>query len=118
MKYLGGIHGAGVLKSEDTTFARVDYDFDSFLRKPGEVIGSGEIRLPPDTLEQVFGRQDLHLLTDDGRFLRLRFSEKNLPAASDSAHVEVAGDLRSNPDGAPEGQIAAARDRTWPKAKF
>ncbi|MCT7374574.1 hypothetical protein [Chelativorans salis] len=55
--------------------------------------GSGEIRMPPDALRQVFGREDLDLLTDDGRLLSLRFSEKQLPVASDSAHVDVTGDL-------------------------
>ena len=112
MKYLGGIHGSGDLKSADETLARVDYDFDSFLRKPGEVIGSGEIRMRPDALEQVFGRHDLHLLTDDGRHLRLRFSEKTPSAAGDSAHVDVAGDMRSHP------ADAADRDPLVPKARF
>ena len=93
MQHLGGIHGTGVLKCGSKTLARSDYDFDGFLRKPGEVIGSGEIRMPPDILRQVFGRGDLHLLTDDGRLLSLRFSEKHLPAGSDAAHVDVAGNL-------------------------
>ncbi|WP_157019396.1 hypothetical protein [Mesorhizobium xinjiangense] len=93
MQYLGGIHGAGVLKCEGKTLARADYDIDGFLIKPGEVIGSGEIRMPPDTLRQVFGREDLHLLTDDGRLLSLRFSERHPPAAGDAAHVDVAGNL-------------------------
>ncbi|WP_159593568.1 hypothetical protein [Chelativorans xinjiangense] len=93
MQYLGGTRGTGVLKCKDETPARADYDFDGFLRKPGEVTGSGEIRMPPDALRQVFGREDIHLLTDDGRFLSLRFSEKQLPPANDSAHMDVAGDL-------------------------
>lgn len=93
MQYLGGIHGAGVLKCGDKTLARAHYDFDGFLRKPGEVIGSGEIRMHPDALRRVFGCEDLHLLTDDGRLLNLRFSESHLSAASDAAHVDVAGDL-------------------------
>jgi hypothetical protein len=41
----------------------------------------------------VFGRRDVQLVTDDGRRLTLRFSERQLAAASDSAHVDVAGDL-------------------------
>ena len=98
MQHLGGIHGAGVLKSGDNTLARVDYDFDGFLRKAGEVIGSGEIRMAADALRQVFGREDLQLLTDDGRLLSLRFSEKHLPVASDAAHVDVAGDLPPRSD--------------------
>lgn len=93
MQHLGGIHGSGVLKCGGKTLTRADYDFDGFLRKPGEVIASGEIRMPADTLRRVFGRKDLHLLTDDGRLLSLRFSERHLPEASDAAHVDVAGDL-------------------------
>lgn len=93
MRYLGGIHGAGALKCKDETLARAEYDFDGFLKKPGEVTGSGEVRMAPDTLQQAFGREDLHLLTDEGRLLSIRFSEKKLPPASDSAHVDVTGDL-------------------------
>ncbi|MDZ5697493.1 hypothetical protein [Chelativorans sp. M5D2P16] len=93
MQHLGGIHGTGVLKCGDKTLGRADYDFDGFLRKPGEVIGSGEIRMTPDRLRQVFGRKDLQFLTDEGRLLSLRFSDKHLPEASDAAHVDVAGDL-------------------------
>lgn len=95
MQHLGRIHGTGVLKSGGKALARADYDFDGFLRKPAEVIGSGEIRMPSDKLRQTFGRVDLQLLTDDGRLLSLRFSEKELPEASDAAHVDVAGDLPS-----------------------
>ncbi|MCR4269278.1 hypothetical protein [Nitratireductor sp. ZSWI3] len=95
MQHLGRIHGTGVLKCASKTLFRIGYDFDGFLRKPVEVVGSGEIRMSPDTLRQVFGRKDLHLLTDDGRLLSLRFSERHLPEASDAAHVDVAGDLPS-----------------------
>jgi hypothetical protein len=118
MKYLGGIHGSGDLKSADETFARVDYDFDSFLRKPGEVIGSGEIRMAPDALEQVFGRDDLQLHTDDGRLLHLRFSEKTLPAASGAAHVDVAGNMLSHPDGASDGLLPAEGDSFLRQVRF
>ena len=81
------------MKCKDETLARAEYDFDGFLKRPGEVTGSGEIRMAPDTLQQAFGREDLHLWTDDGRLLSIRFSEKKLPPASDSAHVDVTGDL-------------------------
>ncbi len=95
MRHLGYTHGTGILKVTRKILARVVYDFDGFLRKPEDVIGSGEIRMPPDAMRQVFAREDLHLLTGDGRLQRLRFSEKHLPKASDDAHVEVAGDLPS-----------------------
>lgn len=93
MRYLGGIHGTGILKCGSEPLGRADYDFDGFLRKPGDVIGSGEIRMPPEALRQLFGRKDLHLLTDDGRILTIQFSERHLPAASDATPVDVAGDL-------------------------
>lgn len=92
LRHLGGMHGTGILKCGDA-LARADYDFDGFLRRSGDVVGSGEIRMPPEALRQLFGRKDLHLLTDDGRVLTIQFSEKHLPAASDAAHVDVAGNL-------------------------
>jgi len=93
MHYLGGLRGAGILTCGDETVARVDYDFDGFLTKPGHVSGCGEIRMSPEVLREVFGRKDLQLLTDDARLLSLRFSEKRLRSTSDAAHVDVAGEL-------------------------
>lgn len=93
MQYLGGIHGAGALQAGDKTLARADFDFDGYLMKPGQVTSCGEIRMAPEALREVFGRKDLRLLTDDGRLLSIQFSEKRLRAASNAAHVNVAGDL-------------------------
>ena len=93
MHYLGGLHGAGILKAGDKTLARADFDFDGYLMKPGQVTSCGEIRMAPEALREVFGRKDLRLLTDDGRLLSIQFSEKRLRAASNVAHVNVAGDL-------------------------
>ena len=93
MQYLGGIHGAGILTCNGKTVGRADYDFDGFLTKPGEILSSGEIRMPSEAMKSVFGRRDLQLLTDEGRLLNLRFSEKKLGAAGDAAHVDVAGQL-------------------------
>lgn len=93
MLYLGGLHGTGDLTCGGETAARADYDFDGYLAKPGHVVCSGEIRMSPDVLREVFGRRDVRLLTDDGRLLSLRFSERQLRSASDAAHVDVAGDL-------------------------
>ena len=95
MHYLGQLHGAGVLTCKGEKFGRASYDFDGFLTKPGHVTGSGDIRMSPDKLKEVFGRSDVKLLTDDGRLLSLRFSQRRLGAMSDAAHVEVSGQLPS-----------------------
>jgi hypothetical protein len=44
-------------------------------------------------LQAVFGRPGIQLLTDDGRLLDLKFSQKALSARSGVALVEVSGDL-------------------------
>lgn len=93
MHYLGGLRGAGVLTCGDATIARADYDFEGYLTKPNHVTGSGEIRTSPEALREVFGRKDLQLRTDDGRVLSIRFSERRLRLTSDTAHVEVSGEL-------------------------
>jgi hypothetical protein len=93
MQYLGKIHGAGSLTCGGETIARAEYDLDGFLMKLGQVTGSGEIRMAPEALRDVFGRKDLHLLTDNGRRFSLRFSEKRLRSASDAAHVDITGNL-------------------------
>ena len=92
MRYLGGIQGAGILKCGDDVIAGVEYDFEAFVTQPGRVAGSGEIRMSPEALRNVFGRAHLHLQTDTGRRFSLRFSEKRLRSASDVAHVEITGD--------------------------
>ncbi|MBE0531381.1 MAG: hypothetical protein IH626_11170 [Rhodospirillales bacterium] len=93
MHYLGGLRGAGVVACGEETLARADYEFDGFLMKPGQVMCSGELRMPWEALKDLFGRRDLKLVTDDGRHLSLQFSEKTLRAESDAAHVNVGGDL-------------------------
>ncbi len=60
-------------------------------------MGSGELKLAPSDLEAVFGRLGVQLLTDDGRLLDLKFSEKELPPETDAAHVDVSGDLPRSP---------------------
>jgi hypothetical protein len=95
MRYLGRLHGAGDLTYGDVKVARASYDFDGFLAKAGYVTSAGEIRTTPETLKSVFGRNGVQLLTDDGRLLSLRFTEKRLSAGNDSASVDVAGELPS-----------------------
>lgn len=94
MEYLGGLRGTGHLVCGSAAVAPTQYDFDGYLSKGGQVTSCGEIRLPASMLKELFGRADLKLQTDDGRWLRLRFSEKRLPSNYDgAAHVDVAGDL-------------------------
>ena len=80
------LDGAGPL-------GRVDYEFDGYLMKPGEVVASGEIRMDADRLNEVFGRRDLRLQTDDGRLLDLRFSGKRVSSRTSAAHADVKGGL-------------------------
>jgi hypothetical protein len=93
MQYLGVIRGSGVLACGEGQLGRVDYDIDGFLARPGEVVGSGEIRMEAEALSRAFGRQDLRLTTDDGRVLSVRFSGKQLKPASEAAHADISGEL-------------------------
>jgi hypothetical protein len=107
MRYLGRIAGNGLLTRDGETVARASYDFEGFARPRGGVLSSGEIRLSPSDLKTVFGRLGVQLLTDDGRLLDLRFSEKELRCANDVAHVDVTGDLPSSPEKWRGGSTAA-----------
>jgi hypothetical protein len=93
MRYLGSLRGGGVLSCATGSLGRADYELDAYAMKPGEVVASGELRMPAAALNEAFGRRDLQLLTDDGRTLTVRFSGKRPNAESDAAHVDVAGDL-------------------------
>jgi hypothetical protein len=95
--YLGRIAGTGSVRIGSETVARVAYDFDSFAAPRGGVVGSGEVTLAPFDLEAVFGSIGVQLLTDDGRLLDLKFSEKELRPGVDAAHVDVTGDLPRSP---------------------
>ncbi len=105
--YLGRIAGAGSVRIGGETVARAAYDFDGFAAPGGGVMGSGEIRLAPSDLEAVFGGLGVQLLTDDGRLLDLKFSEKELPSGTDAAHVDVTGDLPRSPS---EWRAGSARE--------
>jgi hypothetical protein len=77
----------------DRDIARASYDIDGFAVHPRGITGSGEIRLRSADLARVFGRGDIHLRTDDGRLLDLRFSDRTLREDAVVAHVDVGGDL-------------------------
>jgi len=94
MQYLGVIRGAGTLGADDgQTFGHAEYDIDGFLTQTGEVVGSGEVRMAAQELNNAFGRNDLRLRTDGGRTLNVRFSGKRLNPASGAAHADVSGEL-------------------------
>lgn len=93
LRYLGGLRGAGTLRLKGRDLAPADYELDGYLVPPAGVAGSGEIRTAPEVLRKVFGRRDLELVTEDGRALSFRFSEKKLTAGDDAAHVDVTGGL-------------------------
>jgi hypothetical protein len=97
VRYLGRIAGAGSVMSGGEIVARAAYDLDGFTAPRGGVMSSGELKLPPSDLKAVFGTLGLQLLTDDGRLLDLKFSEKELRPAADAAHVDVTGDLPRSP---------------------
>ena len=93
MQYLGRIAGNGVMTCDGVALARVAYDFEGYSRPGGQLMSSGEIEAPAADLQAAFGRPRVQLLTDDGRLLDLKFSQKSLSARSLVALVEVTGDL-------------------------
>jgi hypothetical protein len=93
MRYLGALRGTGQLLGESGPLGHADYDLDAYLLKPGEVVASGEIRMSADELNEVFGRRDLRLQTEDGRLLGVRFSGKRLGSTSTAAHADIRGGL-------------------------
>lgn len=93
MQYLGVLRGSGMLACGGEPIGRADYDIDGFLTRPGEVVGSGEIRMQPAELESAFGRTGLQLTTDDGRTFDVRFSGKRLAASEGAAHADITAGL-------------------------
>ena len=75
-KFLGRLRGNGTLVCGDETIGAADYDLDGYTTRPGEVVASGELRMPAADLQRSFGRRDLRLLTSDGKVFHLRFSGK------------------------------------------
>ncbi len=93
MRYLGALRGSGQLLGEAGPLGRVDYEFDGYLMKPGDVVASGEIRMDADQLNEAFGRRDLRLQTDDGRVLGVCFSGKRVSPTTTAAHADIRGGL-------------------------
>lgn len=89
MRFLGRLHGNGTLVCGDETIGPADFDLDGFMTRPGEVVASGELRMPAADLQRAFGRRDLRLLTPNGQVFLLRFSGKQSDSRGDAAHIDV-----------------------------
>lgn len=93
MRHLGVLRGNGVLERGGEEVGPARYEFDGYLVKQGEIVGSGEVHMDAALLTDAFGRNDLTLRTEDGRVLSIRFSGK-LPAPGKSvAHADVRNGL-------------------------
>ncbi|WP_029003228.1 hypothetical protein [Azorhizobium doebereinerae] len=97
MNYLGGLRGSGLLVCGNVPIARTEYDFEGYLSSAGQVTSCGEICLPAATPKGGFGH-GLELRTDEGRLLRLRFSDTKRPSAVGAVHVDVLGLLPAAAD--------------------
>ena len=89
MKFLGRLRGNGTLVCGDETIGAADYDLDGYMTRPGEVVASGELRMPAADLQRSFGRRDLRLLTSDGKVFHLRISGKPSDSHGDATHIDV-----------------------------
>lgn len=91
MIYVGALRGEGMLvgTEDGSELGRVEYDIGGFLDHTKAVVASGELRMPPQSLQQAFGRRDLVLRTDTGMSLAVRFSGKRLGEGTSAAHVDV-----------------------------
>jgi hypothetical protein len=95
MRYLGKLHGTGLLVQEGEISAPTEYELDGYMVRPGQITVAGEIRASSEALARSFGRKGLHLRTEDGRMLDLTFSDKILAPQARAANVDVAGNLPS-----------------------
>lgn len=89
MRHLGVLRGSGTLEASGEVVGRVDYEFDGYVMRPGEVVASGEIRMKADALSDALGRRNLSLRTDDGRVLGIRFSARRVGTPDNAAHADV-----------------------------
>jgi hypothetical protein len=95
MTYVGALRGEGMLvgTADGGELGRAEYDIGAFINHTKMLVASGELRMPPQSLQQAFGRQDLVLRTDSGFDLKLSFSSKRIAAGSDAAHIDVTAGL-------------------------
>jgi len=89
MKFLGKLRGNGTLICGEGQIGAADYELDGYTTRPGEVVASGELRMPAAELRRAHGRHDLQLYTADGHVLRLRFSGRLSDNGGGAAHIDV-----------------------------
>jgi hypothetical protein len=89
IRHLGVLRGSGILSCDGVALGRADFEIDGFSTMPGEVVGSGEVRMAPVDLDRASGCANLVLTTDEGRILALRFSGGRRGAPQGAAHVDV-----------------------------
>jgi hypothetical protein len=53
MKFLGRLRGNGTLICSDGQIGAADYDLDGYMTRPGEVVASGELRMPAADLRRA-----------------------------------------------------------------
>jgi len=95
MRHLGVLRGSGTLRCGGVVLGTAGYEIDGFCTKPGEVVGSGEIRMAAAQLANAIGRRDLELTTEDGRVLTLRFSGGRFDPRAGAAHADILAGLPS-----------------------
>jgi hypothetical protein len=93
LRHLGVLRGSGMLSCDGQDLGRADFEIDGYATRPGEVVASGEVRMASVALDQVYGRKDLVLTTDDGLALSVRFSPRRRGSPAGTAHADVIGGL-------------------------
>jgi hypothetical protein len=93
MRFLGKLCGSGTLANADGTIGQAEYELDGYVMRPGAVVASGELRMPPAALARAFERRDVHLVTADGRTLPLRFTGRPSDRGGDAAHIDISEGL-------------------------
>lgn len=95
VRYIGKLHGRGLLIFGPQAPMRAEYDFEGFQNLAGQITASGELCLPPEDLKTVFAHRTVQLRAEDGQIFDLRFSRQELSPSSDIAHVDLIGNLSS-----------------------
>jgi hypothetical protein len=89
IRHLGVLRGSGILSCNGVELGRADFEIDGYCTMPGEVVGSGEVRMAPADLARASGCANPVLTTDEGRVLTLRFSGGRRGAPQGAAHADV-----------------------------